>query len=234
MDADKETRYVSLINSLPFHGPLFHAKHTPLSRYQLNQRLSLLTSEDAATLQHLLNILDWKQISMSQSDEVIVRSASRLLSEIDQPFVRHLFLQRMEIRTLVSALRQKHHGKAAPNQKKLWGVGRWVQHIRRNWRAPGFNLQNVFPWVIEAEKLLAAGNSLEFEKLILGAVWRELDTLSDGHHFDFEAVIIYVMRWNLVARWTSYNGESAAQVFDKLTEDGLTKFTHLFSDPVSL
>jgi hypothetical protein len=45
--------------------------------------------------------------------------------------------------------------------------------------------------------------------------------LADGHHFDFEAVLLYTQRWDLIARWTSYNGEAAVARFDEMVEAGL-------------
>ncbi len=59
------------------------------------------------------------------------------------------------------------------------------------------------------------------ERLLLATIWNHLERLSDGHHFDFAAVVIYVMRWDLVARWTGYHGEEAAQRFDALVAAGM-------------
>jgi hypothetical protein len=69
--------------------------------------------------------------------------------------------------------------------------------------------------------LLEAGDSLGLERLLLNAVWDHLDRLADGHHFDFEAVLIYALRWDLIARWTGYRGDEAAVRFEEMIEEGL-------------
>jgi hypothetical protein len=48
-----------------------------------------------------------------------------------------------------------------------------------------------------------------------------LESCSDGHYLDFEAVVIYVLRWDMIARWTTYDGEEAARRFDELVEQAM-------------
>ena len=66
--------------------------------------------------------------------------------------------------------------------------------------------------------------SLELEKALLEAVWEELDRISTKERFSFEAVVIYLLRWNLVFRWTTYNSEIAIERFDQLVENALGEF----------
>ncbi|WP_295401203.1 hypothetical protein [uncultured Thiocystis sp.] len=214
-------RYAMLLSALPDHGPLFGAKQTPLSRIRLNQRLALLDPEDFACLQTLGALQDWARQDLDQSDTQAVERANRLVPTIAHPFVRDLVIWRLELRTLVAALRRRRRGDAAPNDNR-WGFGRWVAQIRRHWHEPGFRLDGAFPWLPEANRLLALDDSLGLERLLLGAAWTRLERLSDGHYFDFEAVVIYVMRWDLIARWTGYRGEAATQRFDELVAAGMT------------
>jgi hypothetical protein len=41
-------------------------------------------------------------------------------------------------------------------------------------------------------------------------------------------VVIYVLRWDLIARWTSYNARDAALRFAGLIDDGLGDAVKLF------
>lgn len=146
--------------------------------------------------------------------------ARRLVPGIAHPFVRDLVTWRLELRTLMAALRRRRRGDPAPVDDR-WGFGRWLGQIRRNWGESGFRLEGAFPWLPEANRLMDAGDAVGLERLLLVTNWNHLERISDGHHFDFEAVVIYVMRWDLVARWTSYEGEQAARRFDALVAAGM-------------
>ena len=45
--------------------------------------------------------------------------------------------------------------------------------------------------------------------------------MADGHDFDFEAMLIYSLRWDLVARWTGYRSDDAAVRFQEMLDAGL-------------
>jgi hypothetical protein len=214
-------RYAMLISSLPYHGVLFGARQTPLSRIRLRQRLSLLEPADAACLRSIDELLDWSYLGRERSDEEIVARAREVIPTLRNAFVRDLVVWRLELRTLVAALRRRLRGQAAPPVHTRWGYGRWLAHVHKYWNEPHFRLERVFPWLPEAWTLLESGDTLGMERLLIGIGWEHLERLSDGHHFDFEAVLLYTQRWSLIARWTSYDGEAALARFDELVEAGI-------------
>lgn len=217
-----------LITSLPYHGPLFGAHQTPLSRLRLNHRLKILEEADAQALQDLSSVLQWIHQSMTVTDAELIERAERFEAAWGEGFLGNILRFRMELRTLYTALRRRRRGETSPPVGKRWGYGRWVRHIERYWNEPGFRLQRVYPWVNEAERLIEARDSLGLERLLLGIVWDYLTRISEGHEFDFEAVVIYVLRWDLIARWSSYDGGRAVKRFDSLVETGLGRYGHLF------
>lgn len=217
-----------LISSLPYHGPLFGAHQTPLSRLRLNGRLRILDEDDARALQELSSVLHWVHQSMNVSDAELIRRAERFETAWGEGFLSDLLCFRMELRTIYTALRRRRRGETAAPPGQPWGYGRWVRHIERYWNEPGFRLQRVYPWVGEAERLIEARDSLGLERLLLGIVWDYLTRASEGHEFDFEAVVIYVLRWDLIARWSSYDGGRAVSRFDHLVDLGLGRYGHLF------
>jgi hypothetical protein len=214
-------RYAMLITSLPYHGALFGARQAPLSRIRLRQRQRLLEEQDRACLRTVANLLEWSRQGMECSDAAFVALAKAELPKLDNAFARELVIWRLELRTVVAALRRRHQGQAAPAGRDGWGYGRWLGHIRRHWNEPQFRLERVYPWLAQARTLLESGDALALERLLLNAVWEHLDRVSEGHYFDFEAVLIYSMRWDLVARWTAYRGEAAVTRFDEMVQDGL-------------
>jgi Protein of unknown function (DUF2764) len=214
-------RYAMLISSLPYHGVLFGARQTPLSRIRLQQRLSLLEPADAACLQSIAGLLSWSHLGRERRDEAIIGHARAVIPTLVNTFVRDLVIWRLELQTVMAAMRRRQRGQAAPHAHESWGYGRWLTHLCKYWNEPHFRLERVFPWLPEARTLLESGDTLGLERLLIGIGWEHLERLSDGHHFDFEAVLIYTQRWDLIARWTCYNGEAALTRFDEMVEAGL-------------
>ena len=214
-------RYVMLVTSLPAHGPIFSARQTPLSRIRLDERLGMLEPEDAIQLRLVESALRWERITPTDSDESLYMQSMATLRSVENPFLRETIRDRLELRTLMAALRRRRLGDPPPDARERWGFGRWTDLIRRNWTDPVFRLQRVFPWATEANRLLSADNWIELEELLLGQVWEDLGRRGEGHYFDFEAVAIYVLRWSLVARWTGFDAEGASIRFNGLVEQAM-------------
>jgi hypothetical protein len=215
------TRYVMLICSLPHHGPLFGATRPPLSRIRLRQCLEHLEEADRADHEIVSVLLDWSRHTRNRRDADIVRDARTLIPRLSSRFARELVEWRLEFRTAVAALRRRHRGESRPPQSPDWGYGRWTPTIAAHWSEPALGIGRAFPWIDEARALLVAGASVELERLLLDVVWRDLERRSEGHEFDFEAVLLYCLRWEVIARWTRYTSEAATTRFDHLVREGL-------------
>ncbi|WP_421726125.1 hypothetical protein [Bauldia sp.] len=219
--------YVMLISSFPSSEKLFLAKRPPLSRLKLRQRLRTLPPEHAATLQLVDDALNWGRLPITASDADVIARGRAALSQIKSETLRAIVLERLELRTAVSALRRRAHGEGPPADGAPWGFGRWVGHIVRNWSEPGFGLDRVFPWLREADGLLRADDPVGLERLILDQAQRLLQRHAAFHTFDFEAVVIYVLKWNIFDRWARANGTAAIARFDDMTAAGLGAFAEL-------
>ena len=217
------TRYTLLLTSLPALPPSFAAAYNPISRIQLDRRLQLLQEQDREQLARIEALTDWGQLGLHDDDAALATAARHGLQEIDSEPLRELVLWRLELRTAVAALRRRARGEAAPGPGP-WGVGRWCDHIVRHWGEADLGLGRVFPWLGEASRLLASGDSLALERLLLGAVWDHIGRAADGHHFDFEAVVVYVLRWDISARWAGHDSSIAHKRFDALVQNGLGEY----------
>ncbi len=227
-----DTRYTLLLASLPYHGPLFGSKQPPLSRLRLDQRLTLLDPADAERLRQIEDLLQWSNLSIERSDDEIVRQAQATVMALDHPQLQQIVTSRLEVRTLVAALRRRERGESAPpRSQQRWGYGRWLTMIEQHWNEPGFRLQGAYPWLVQAENLLQAGDSLGLERLLLSVVWQQLARAGEDHYFDFVAVVVYVLRWNVIDRWTTYNRSAAAERFATLIDSGLGRFANVFESP---
>ena len=220
--------YVMLISGLPRPEALFRSKRPPLSRLKLDRRLRVLAPEDAELLKRVEQVLNWATLPITLTEEQIVARARAAMQSIDNETVRLIIRDQLEIRTCMAALRHRHRGEQAPAAGRVWGYGRWLAHIARNWSETSFRLDTVFPWLREAARLLKAGDSLALQRLLLEQAWKNVGRQAGEHEFDFEAVVIYVLKWDIVDRWVRYNGEEAAKRFEELTRAGLGDYAALF------
>lgn len=214
--------YIALICSLPRSERLFVAKQPPLSRLRLDRRLKALTPEDAHVLAVLENALSWSAYDMDVTDAQAVARCKTALSDIPQPTLRRLFMERLELRTAVAAMRLRKRGEGPPAGP--FGAGRWSRHIVANWSDPTFRLDASMPWLKEAHQFLENDDPLGLERHLLTTSHKQLKRHGARHDFDFEAVAIYVLIWNIFDRWAQNNAAEAAQRFEKLAQQAMANF----------
>jgi hypothetical protein len=222
-------KYTTLMTSLPHHGPLFAAKQTPLSRIQLETRLQMLDAEDTALLQEIEKLLNWWDHPIGRLDAEFAALVRQFMSTLKDELLYDIVLWRLELRTVVAALRRRKLGQNVPVSLRNWGIGRWVDQIQRYWSEPGFRLEGVFPWILEANRLLHEQDTMSFERLLLELEWNGLGRAGESHYFDFTAVVIYVLRWNIIASWTRNEGQKAVKRFHALVNASLGDHAQLFA-----
>lgn len=210
--------YVTLMASLPALGPMLAAKHAPINRDRLEARLAMLRPEHRREVSEVAGLLVWSRLGMVETDAAIVARARRLVPRLSSPTLVDLVRGRLEIRTLVAALRRRHAGEDPPRPDEVWGYGRFVRRIRESWGQPDFGVGTPFPWALAAKDRLERDDATGLERIVLEAAWKQADWLAAGHEFDFEAVALYVVRWTLLDRWTRYDAEAAAARFAALVD----------------
>jgi len=215
--------YYALLASLPAQDSLLQAKFTPLSRQAFRKRLSMLTPEDAALFTRIADILAWNRLGPERTEEQYRATVRQLLADLDSETLREIVTERMEVRSILAALRRRAGGEAAPSEADSATLyfGNITGRIARHWQEPGLGLANVYPWVVETDRQLRAGNYYAVEKLVLDWLWRRLPHYLLHHAFDFEAVVVYALRWDLVERWVRYEPEAAKTQFDTLLNHAL-------------
>ncbi|MEM9765438.1 MAG: hypothetical protein AAF968_23555 [Pseudomonadota bacterium] len=223
-------QYITLVSSLPALGPMLGAKHAPINRVRLQQRLRMLTPEHHAELVSLAGLLAWSRLPLAGKDEALVSRARRIIPTLSSPTLAALARDRLEMRTVTAALRRRQAGQEAPSSDDVWGYSRHLGRITANWNDPEFGLVRVYPWLPEARAALEKRDSKGLERVLLEAAWRNASQHSVGHEFDYEAVAIYLIRWNLLDRWTRYDEQAAAARFASLVEQALATAPEQFTE----
>lgn len=212
-----------LMSSLPVHNKdLFDDTQQPLSRIQLNKRLALLDEQDAADLLKIEQLLHWSQIK-GHVDQALVDHTIASIKSINSQSIKNIVTWRLELRVILAALRMRKQGVKTPPTKQIFGFDYWYYMMTKYWHQPDLGLGHCLPWIEEANELLQSNQALALERLLFSVVWEHYHRQNFGHYFDFDAVVIYVLRWDIVSRWTSNDKALAVERFNGLLKSELQK-----------
>lgn len=217
--------YYTLITSLP-HLPRFDkAERLPITRERLLQRLKMLDSEDYKLAEMLANFIAWRRQPVGRTNDEIVSIYNQGVKLIfESKLLKPLFELSINQKTIMTALRRREKGLPRPNAGEFWGVGPLVSHIEHNWDKPFFKLQSTCPWIVQAENYLHDGELLKLEHLLANLIWNKLEFVLVKNYFGFEVVVAYLLKWDILQQWLSYNTEEAKSRFDELVLETINEY----------
>ncbi|MAU00984.1 MAG: hypothetical protein CL608_27885 [Anaerolineaceae bacterium] len=189
---------------------LFEVERVPISRIRLQERLKMLGDGDKNTVEQVQRFLLWDRQQPERTDDEVQMEYDRLMNSVSNKLVRDIINHRIDVRTITCALRRRRLGLDPPS-----GVGQYVEHIRKHWRAPDFRLAREHPWIPRVREGLAAKQTLNVERELLRATWNHWVKLADQFYFSFETVLLYLARWEIVDRWTRLDESAGRQKFDQ-------------------
>ena len=121
------------------------------------------------------------------------------------------------IRNVVAATVARQQGIAI--DQVVVGEDSVVESLSRS-SAADFGLRAELPFV---EQLVAAvadeHNMIEKERKIDNIRWAELSELTTFDYFDLNAVIAYLVKVNMVARWAALDAKVGREMFDRLVSE---------------
>lgn len=219
--------YYMLVSSLPQLPVRFDAGRLPISWPALRERLRLLEPEDQLVTRQLSLFFLWDNQPLDRTDQEVIARYHELLAETTNPLVRHLIETRTKMRLLLSAIRRQRAGLGPPPWSgKVIGAEALTNHIRKHWHQPHFNLGSRYRWVEAFTKLYDAGDTVEAQRVLFAQRWSDWTKIAEQHTFSFEAVIAYLVRWEIVDRWASQNAEAGQARFAKLIEETLGEYAN--------
>ncbi|KPK62729.1 MAG: hypothetical protein AMS21_07230 [Gemmatimonas sp. SG8_38_2] len=220
-------RYYQLVASLPALPDFRRTRVLPLSRLRLEERLALLHPDDLEELTRAERLVSWRRQPVGRTTGQIVAMYDEVMASTENRELRNVVDFRMNMRTVMVALRLKRQGKSAP--RGLWGTGPFTRFVESRWADPEFGLGAVFPWIPEAKVFLDQGDAMELEKLLMGQSWKKLSRISDAHPFGFEQVFAFAYKWDILHRWLSYDAEKARERFEELILEVTSDHQNLFA-----
>ena len=222
----RSNSYYMLICSLPALPTRFEVDRLPITLERLETRLRLLEPEDAEEIGRMFAVFKWSAQFGETHDEAVVKRYGELMQQITRPLVREILTAGIEMRAIVAALRRRRHGLGPPPV----GMSRWFEHIRRHFNQPDFALGHVHPWLVPFEQSLERGEVLTLYKKQLGELWARLRKSSQEYDtFSFEAVVLYIARWDIIRHWVQLQPERGRAVFETLVTEALGEYAKLYT-----
>ncbi len=222
-----KSRYYTLVASLPALPKHFEeAERVPISSLRLDELLKMLDARDQQTIERLGDFLVWDRQSLDRTDDDVCRQYDQLMQETSNAFVRGIIELAMSRRTIVAALRRRRLGLGPPP-----GVGPWLRHLEQHWKHPDFQLASRMPWVAQVAELLDSDTPFAVEQILLDTAWKScLQLATQIDPFSFEAVLLYMFRWELVYRWVSRDEQTGQERFKQIVAQSMGEYATLFEE----
>lgn len=222
----RSNSYHMLISSLPALPTRFDAARLPMTLERLQSRLRMLEPEDAQEISRMLDVLNWIRQFVEARDTAVAQRYGELMQGITNPLVREVLTAGMDRRMIIAALRRRRHGLGPPTV----GFGQWFDHIRRHFNQPDFGLGRVVPWLVPFAQLLEHDDVLTLYRGMWGETWTSLRRFAQEYDtFSFEAVVLYIARWDIIRRWQQLQPERGRAIFEALVTEAMGKYAELYS-----
>jgi hypothetical protein len=217
--------YHMLVSSLPPLPARLEGARLPISPERLQNRLRMLEPEDAEEMERMLAVLHWGRQFEESDDAAVVKRYGELMQRITNPLVRDVLAVGMDVRMLTTALRRRRRGMGPP----ALGIGQYADHIRHHFTQLDFGLAYAYPGLNRLAPLLEHGDVLAVYEGMTEGLWRYLKRRADEYFFSFEAVVLYVARWNILAQRQQLQAERGRPIFEKLVTEALGTYANVYS-----
>lgn len=211
--------YYTLVVSLPWlPEQMLKCKELPLSRIALDKRLTLLDDIDQQQLA-LAERLYHQDIAAlwNGPDRDLVTRWQRQLDTIHSQVIRERITVRLELQTLLAALRYRQRSDTSAEHFR--GFGRWTEQIRRHWQEPLFGLEERIPYLSEMGPLFQQGLSGDLQEQLDAFLWQDLLRSERSHHFSLETVVCFVLRWGLAEKRLLSDADQALAHFESMSAE---------------
>lgn len=206
--------YVTLVASLPHLARFDRMTTLPISRERLLDRLEMLHPDDREAVDAAFEFLAWQRQPADRSDGDILTAYEALRARDPHGALSALAEYRLLVRTLMAALRRSVSGRPFPRSAR-WGLDPWASHVLAHRDHPHFRLQGHFPWIVAAREMLERGDSIGVEHLTMRLVWDHIEARGLDVRFDFDSVLAYLFRWDIVQRWLCHDASAARNRLDR-------------------
>lgn len=184
----------------------------------------MLQPHDARVIEEMSEFLAWERQPLERTDQDVVNRFNQFMAIVDNQFAKELIRYAVKVRLIIAALRCRRLKLDPPV-----GIEPISSRISGGWSHPDFQMGNEFPWIGELDAKLKSDAPFDLERMILNIVWRYTGQLADQFHFTFEAVMLYLVRWEGVYRWTQRNAAVGQEKFEQLVTETMGEYAEMFT-----
>lgn len=206
--------YYTLMTSLPKLSGNFKVSHLPISQLQLMKRTKLVPDHDKEIVKLLIN-LTWRDWFNTETDIKNDRIMTAKMNELHNPFIDELITYVFDIRSILAAIRLRKSNSDSTDNKQTVLLTHWRERILNHWNEPDFGLGSVYPWLSDVIAKQSSNESQLIDEMVITQLWKHLQSIETLHYFDLEALIIYLVRWQIINYWSQFDGEKAFTEIDK-------------------
>ncbi len=215
--------YTFLMTSLPTMPARFDVARLPISPAALEERLAKIPDEDLHIVERMRDLFFWDRLGLSLSDEEIIKQYQAFLADTKNEIARQIVSFRMDVRTIVAALRCRRRGMPLPSVPS-----EWMGTIKRHFAEPSLGLGTRFPWIAAVDKHFSEGDVDEADRLLLSIVYEQWSRWAAGRPASFESLLLYVARWDVIHRFVSRNRELGEKRMEQLVTEAIGDYRRLF------
>ena len=67
-----------------------------------------------------------------------------------------------------------------------------------------------------------------YRQYTLGATWTYLKKRAEDYYFSFEAVVLYIARWDMIRHWQQLQAERGRAIFETLVTEALGAYANIY------
>ncbi len=137
---------------------------------------------------------------------------SHAIEQTSSPLLRKFLAFEKDLRNIVAAVRARRKG--LPPSDYLVGETDLVDLLSRS-SAEDFGLTSEYPWI---ERLIAAQEPGDTEDAIQAIIWETLDEMTEHLDFDFDVVLAYLLKLQILERNLAMNEERGMDIVRQMEE----------------
>jgi len=208
--------YYTLVTCLPWlPEQMEKCTQLPLSRIALNRRLTLLSEEDQQSLA-IAEALYHPSVTEVQPDRERVQQWQKQIAELPSLVLQELVTQRLEVQTLLAALRYRKRPNTSAEH--FYGYGRLTEWIKSHWKEPLFALETQIEPLEQWGELFNHEHTGDLQHQMDRYFWQQLLAVERSHHFSIETVVSFVLRWGIAERRLKSDADTALVDFHTLSD----------------
>ncbi|MCA9736065.1 MAG: DUF2764 family protein [Gemmatimonadetes bacterium] len=213
-----DRQYYTFLASVPRLPRFDRAERLPIHRERLQRRLGLLAEPDRRAVEQVARLLTWRR--PPSSDAKALEAGRAVLDASPSAEVRDLVRFRLSLRVVVAALRARQQERVPAVRALLAGS---PVELALRWDEPDLGLARGLRWVTAAREHIATGRARALDSLLLGVAWDDLTRRESGRPFSLLACLAYVLKWDVLDRWFTYDDAQARQRFETLALEALSE-----------